>query len=316
MTTPRPGGGRCAPALAAGAVLLVSLALAPAVASADYASANEWAGGGLAPDRQPGNPKLPVRGTLVSMTTSPTRARLSVNLGDQGCRTENVALKGRVTPAPGGDAEHLTISVEASRRVRNDGQRLTYAVSLRPAAPGILTGTASVRGTYSDGRRRRRCDIASTVVLRSRSSLDAPRGPSPTDPGRPRAGVVASLVAPRVKGAIAITRRADGWYHGMFTGHNTCRSGRKRSSFDSIYYKSRFRIRADGTFRSRVAYKDRGTVKKGRFSYSFVGTLSGRIDPDGIARGIVSSTSHYKETGYLVKTCRLTPSSFAAAPAS
>jgi hypothetical protein len=87
------------------------------------------------------------------MTTSPTKARLAVSMTSRRC-TAARTVTGVVTPGAGGDAEHLVLGVEARKRVRNRRVRLDYAVSLRSAAPGVLTGTASVRGSFRDGKGR------------------------------------------------------------------------------------------------------------------------------------------------------------------
>lgn len=312
MSSSRRPARRLLRRAAACAPLLLAPVLLPAVASADYTSANQWGGGVLAADRMPGNARYPVKGTLVSMTTSPTKARLSLAFRTRPCNA-TTTLTGRVTVVPGGDEEHLALTVDGSRKIRNSKKHLDYAVALRPAAPGVLTGVASMRGTIRDGKRVYRCNATSTVTVRSRSVLAAPLQPSPTDASLPRVGVLSSTVAPRVKAAIAITKRADGGYHAIWSEHVSCASGSKRSSFDSVNFAPRFRIRADGTFRARETVHERAKTKKGRSTYTFVGRISGRIDADGVARGAVSTSSRYRETGYRDLVCRGS-ASFMAAP--
>jgi hypothetical protein len=60
--------------------------------------------------------------------------------------------------------------------------------------------------------------------------------------------------------------------------------------------------------------RERGKTEKGRYTYRFVGVITGRIGPDGIARGSVSSATRYTETGFFPKVCRSKKASFAAAP--
>jgi hypothetical protein len=300
------------------ATALLVPALLPAAASADYASAHEWAGGALSPARQPGASKYPIDGFLVSLTTSPTKARLAVSMTSRRC-TAARTVTGVVTPGAGGDAEHLVLGVEARKRVRNRRVRLDYAVSLRSAAPGVLTGTASVRGSFRDGKGRFRCNESAPVVLRSRSALNAPLQPLTTDSSLPRVGVLSATISPRVKAAIAITKRADGFLHALWTQHLSCTSGPKRTSFDSFNFAPRFRIRANGSFVGRESLKTRGRVtggrtKRARYRRTFTATIRGRIDPDGIARGTVRVTERYQETGYLARVCRLARTSFSAAP--
>ena len=285
----------------------------PTAASADYASARQWAGGSLAPGRQAGASRYPGRGTLVSLTTSATAARLRVDFQTPRCGTAET-LRGRVTPAPGGDAEYLTLAVDAARKVRNRREHLDYAVALRPVVPGVLSGTASVRGTFRNGRRTIRCNASSAVTLRSLSALTAPPQALSTDPARPRVGILASTVQPRVLASIAITKRADGWHHAMWTEHISCVSGGKRSSFETVELVPRFRVRADGTFRSREVVRRRGRTKDGPYRYTFVGTIRGRIDGDGIARGTATSRSRYRQKGFYDKVCTLGRRTFAAAP--
>jgi hypothetical protein len=288
-------------------------AVVPTAASADYASANQWGGGALAPARQAGASRYPTRGTLVSMTTSATAARLRVDFQTPRCGTAET-LRGRVTPAPGGNAEYLAIAVDAARKVRNRREHLDYAVSLRPAAPGVLSGTASVRGTFRNGRRTIRCNATSPVTLRSRSAVTTPLQTSPTDPALPRTGILASTVQPRVLASIAITKRTDGWHHAMWTEHISCVSGGTRSSFETVDLVPRFRVRTDGTFRGREVVRERGRTKDGPYRYTFVGTIRGRIGADGIARGTATSRSRYRQKGFYDKVCSLGRTTFAAAP--
>lgn len=293
--------------------LLLVPAVVPAAASADYTSANQWAGGSLKPDRQRGASQYPAEGVLVSMTTSPTRARLAIVLNDSHCKAGR-AMSGTVTPGAGGDAEHLVLGVEAVRKVRNRRVRLDYAVSLRSVAPGVLAGTASVRGTIRDGRSTARCRQSASVVLRSRSALNAPLQPLSTDPASTRVGILGATIAPRVKAAFAIAKRADGYHHAMWTMHLSCVQGSRRFSFDTPNFAPRFRIRADGSFRGREVRRGSGKNEDGRFTRTFVGTISGRIDPDGIARGTVSVRERSRVDGDPVRVCTLPRTSFAAAP--
>jgi hypothetical protein len=223
-------------------------------------------------------------------------------------------MTGVVTMGAGGDAEHLVLAVEASRRIRNRRVRLDYAVSLRSVAPGVLAGTASVQGTIRSGGSTGRCAISSPVTLRSRSALSTPLQALPTDPALTRTGILSATVAPRVRAAIAITKRADGYHHAIWAMHLSCRTGSRRTSFDTLNLAPRFRVRADGTFRKREVSRRRGTQGGRRIDSTFVGTISGRIDPDGIARGTVSVTERVRRPGSPARVCRMPRTSFAAAP--
>lgn len=291
----------------------LALGLVPAAASADYTSANQWAGGSLEPDRQRGASRLPAEGVLVSMTTSPTKARIALVMNDSRCAAGRT-LAGTVTPGAGGNAEHLVLNVEAKRKVRNRRVRLDYAVSLRSPAPGVLAGTVSVRGTIRGGNSLGRCRQSASVLLRSRSALNAPLQSLTNDPATTRVGVLGATIAPRVRAAIAITKRADGYHHAMWTMHLSCVQGSRRFSFDTLNFAPRFRVRADGTFRGRDVSRRRGQNEKGRFTTTFNGTISGRIDPDGIARGTVAVRERSRVGDNPVRTCVMSRTPFAAAP--
>lgn len=309
MSSSRPRLARLA---AVAPVLLAGVSL-PAAASASPTTANQWSGGALSPDRQSGASRYPTRGTLVSMTTSSSAARLSVSFQTPRCGTAET-LRGRVVQQAGGTAEHLAISVEASRRVRNRRERLDYLVALRPASPGVLVGTAAVRGTFRNGRRTIRCNASSAVTVRSRSTLVAPPQPFSTDAALPRLGVFRSTISPRVLAAIAITKRVDGFHHAMWTERIRCVSGGRRSSFETVDVVPRFRIRADGSFRGRHVVTDRGRDENGRYVLRFVGTVRGRIGADGIARGVATSSSRFRQRGFYDKVCSIGTVRFEAAP--
>lgn len=240
---------------------------------------------------------------------------MSVSLTSKRCGYSDT-VRGTVTPGTGGDAEHLVLAVAGTRKVRSKKAHLDFGIALQSAAPGVLSGTATVRGTYkraSDGHTVR-CNLTSAVLLRSRSALNAPLQALSTDSAVPRVGVLASTIQPKVRAAIAITKRADGFHHAIWTAHVSCRSGSKRSADDPVFFAPRFRIAADGTFRGRERTTYRSTRKHRRIAYRFLGVIKGRIDPDGVARGTVTTTSRYRETGYHDLVCRTPTSSFAAAP--
>lgn len=298
--------------------LLALPALAPAVASADYASANTWAGGtagaarAAAPRRD-----FAAGGVLVSMVTGPPRARLYVSVRSDRC-VVNGTLRGVVSVQPGGAGDLQALTVSARRtivsRTTLGRARARVTVTLAPGAPGLLVGTVEARGRVTLGGRSRACAMRRTVSVRSRAALATPPGPLSTDPGATRTGIVESKIDPNVRGAIALTKRRDGSIHGFWIVHQTCRSGSKRSADDVVNSGKRFRVRKDGTFRGREVHVTSGRTPKGRFRLRYVATISGRIDADGVARGRVAISSRETETGFFPLVCRAPSTPFAAAP--
>jgi hypothetical protein len=307
-------------AAAVSCTLLVLPALAPAAASADYAAANTWGGGTVGRERSPDlGGAFPIEGALVSMVTGPDRARLSVSVRSARC-VVNGTMRGVVTAQPGTVGDQLAVGVTARRtlttRLEAGRSRARVTVALAPAAPGVLRGTVAARGTVTVGGRRRACVLRETVVLRSRAALGSPLTALTTAASAPRTGLVETTVPPRVRGSIAITKRRDGAYHAIWSVHQSCRSGSKRSTGDYVNLGRRFRVRADGSFRGREVTTRRGRTAEGRFHFRFVATISGRIDADGVARGRVAVSSRRKETGYYDLVCRMPSTPFAAAPSA
>lgn len=305
-------------ALAAALAVLPAVA-APAAASASFTTANTWAGGGVTAARDSGAfVAYPKGGALVSLVTGPSTARLYVSIRSPRC-VVNGTLRGTVTQQPGGSGDLLALSVTAKgTRTTPFGAGRTRArlrVELGPAAPGVLGGTVTARGTTRIRGRSRACSLTQAVRLTSRAVLTAPAAPFSADPAAPRVGVVSSTISPRVKGAIAITRRADGTYHGLWSLRERCVSGSRRTIGDYVNVGRRFPVRANGAFRGRevstYAFRQDGERVRGRY----VATISGRIGPDGVARGRVAVTLRQTKTGnYLPYTCRTGSLPFAAAP--
>ncbi|CAB4914657.1 unannotated protein [freshwater metagenome] len=312
MSSHRRSSRRTVRRAAACAPLLLLPALAPAAASADAVTANTWAGGSLGFHRQPAAPRYPAGAALVSLVTSSTTARLAVTLDGTRCLATRT-LTGTVTPGAGGGPEHLVLAVDARRKVRSKAERLDFTVALRSAAPGLLAGTASVRGTIRQGGRTLRCDVERFVVVRSRSALEAPLAPLTTDPAAMRTGVLLSPVAPRAQAAIVIARREDGFHHAAWTQHLTCTVGSERTAFDAPNFAPRFRVRADGSFRGREVLRTRVRIQGERVSRVFTSTIEGRIGADGIARGAVQVSERISGAGGAL-TCEVPRTAFAAAP--
>jgi hypothetical protein len=299
--------------------LLAVPALAPA-ASADYAAANTWAGGTVGAGRSALLGRdFAARGALVSLVTGPSRARLSVSLRSDRCVT-NGTLRGVVTVHPGGTGDLQALEVRARKtlatRTAVGRTRARVTVTLTPGAPGLLVGTVEARGRVTLRGRSRPCRMRETVIVRSRAALATPPGPLSTDPAALRTGIVESRIAPRVRGAIAIAKRRDGSFHGFWSVHQTCRSGTKRSADDFVNVGKRFRVRADGSFRGRERFTRTERVPEGRFRLRFTATISGRIGPDGVARGRVAIRSSSTLTGYTDLVCTVPSTPFAAAPAA
>jgi hypothetical protein len=318
MSHPVPPRGRALRAVVVSCGLFALPALVPVAASADAAAANTWGGGtaGPAPSTVTGR-AYAERGALVSVSTTASRARLRVSLRSDRC-TVNGTLRGTVTAQPGGTGELLALSVAARRTVTTDltkgRSRTRVTVALAPAAPGVLVGTVEARGRVTLRGRSRPCRMRETVTVRSRAALSTPPAPASTAPGIPRTGIVETRVTPGARGAIALAPRSDGSLHGFWTFHQTCRSGSKRSADDQVNVAKRFRVRADGSFRARESVVTRNRVKGGRERLHFVATISGRIDPDGVARGTVSMRSRSRLAGYDDLVCRMPSTPFAAAP--
>jgi hypothetical protein len=300
--------------------LLALPALAPTAASADRAAANTWGGGtvGAQPSRIASR-AYAGRGALVSLFTSGKRARLFVSIRSDRC-VVNGELHGTAVKQPGGAPSLHAVTVAARRTVTTRStpgrSRARLSVALAPVAPGVLVGTVQARGRVTLRGRTRRCALRETVTVRSRAALASPSAGLTTDPGATRAGLVETPISPRVRGAIALARRADGRIHGLWSVHQTCRSGPKRSADDYVNVAKRFRVRADGSFRARESVVTRNRVKGGLERLHFVATISGRIGPDGVARGTVSVRSRSRLKGYDDLVCRMPSTPFAAAPAA
>jgi hypothetical protein len=298
--------------------LLALPALLPGSAAADAAAANTWGGGtaGAAPSRVTGR-GYAERGALVSVVTTASRARLRISLRSDRC-TVNGTLRGTTTVQPGGTGDLLALSVTARRTITTDitrgRTRARVSVALTPAAPGVLVGTVEARGRVALRGRNRPCRMREAVTVRSRAVLATPPAAATTAPAVLRTGIVETRVTPGVRGAIALAPRSDGSLHGFWTFHQTCRSGSKRSADDFVNVAKRFRVRADGSFRSRESVVTRNRVKGGRERLHFVATISGRIGPDGVARGTVSMRSRSRLKGYDDLVCRMPSTPFAAAP--
>jgi hypothetical protein len=300
--------------------LLALPALVPVAASADRAAANTWGGGtaGAQPSRV-GPAAYAGRGALVSLFTRGKRARVYVSIRSDRC-VANGELRGRVVEQPGGAPSLHAVTVTARRTVTTQSvpgrSRTRLSVTLAPVAPGVLAGTVEARGRVTLRGRTRSCALRETVTVRSRAALITPGAGLTTDPGATRSGLVETPIKPGVRGAIAIAKRADGSLHGLWSVHQTCRSGPKRSAGDFVNLQKRFRVRADGSFRVRESVVSRNRVEGGRERLHFVSTISGRIDPDGVARGTVSMRSRSKLKGYDDLVCRMPSTPFAAAPAA
>jgi hypothetical protein len=297
-------------------LLLLSLA-APTAASADYASANTWAGGTAGQGRSTLTGRnYAARGALVSMVTSPSRARLAVSVRSDRC-VANGTLRGTIVPQAGGVGDLLALGVRARGTVTTSGShgrtRARVTLDLAPAAPGVLVGTVRAEGRVTRNGRRRACRMRESVTLRSRAALGTP-GAFSTDPLALRTGIVESRIAPRVPGSIALIGRADGAVHGFWRIHVSCRSGSKRSADDVVNLNRRFRVRADGGFRDREVFVSRTRVKGGTRVIRFVATISGRIAADGVARGRVRLQTRDREPGYLDLVCSSPSVPFTAAP--
>lgn len=298
--------------------LLTLPALVPAAASADRAAANTWGGGtaGAAASKAVGK-AYPERGTLISVVTAGSRARLRVATRTDGC-TVNGVLRGTVAAQPGGAGDLLAPSVTARKTVvtslTRGRSRVRVTVTLTPAAPGVLVGTVETRGRVTLDGRSRPCNLREAVTVRSRAALRAPQAPLTTAPGVLRTGIVETRMAPRVRGAISLVPRADGSIHGFWSFHQSCRSGPKRSSDDFMNLQKRFRVRADGSFRARESIVTHNRLEDGVERLHFVSTISGRIGPDGVARGRVSTRSRSRLKGYDDLLCRMPSTTFAAAP--
>jgi hypothetical protein len=76
----------------------------------------------------------------------------------------------------------------------------------------------------------------------------------------------------------------------------------------------RFRVRKDGSFRGREVFNRSRRVKARRNHFRFVATISGRIGPDGVARGRIAIRSRDRLTGYQDLVCVVPSTPFAAAP--
>jgi len=306
--------------IAACVPLLALPGLVPAAASADFAAANTWAGGtaGAARSADLGG-RYAARGALVSVATGGTKARLYVSVRSERC-VANGTLRGTVVPQPGGVGELQTLQVRAAKTLTTSGTygrtRARVSVTLSPGAPGLLVGTVEARGRVTLRGRTRACTMRETVSVRSRAALAAPAAPSSVAPGATRTGILESAIAPRARGAIALTGRRDGYVHGFWVAHQSCRSGTKRSAEDVVNIIRRFRVRANGTFRDReVATTTLGTGKN-RSRLRFVATISGRIGADGVARGRIEVRSRSTLKGYVDLVCTTPSTPFTAAPAA
>lgn len=311
------------PAVPRRVALVAALALVPAAvpaaAAADPVSANTWAGGSVSRERSPTlGSAYAARGALVSMVTTSTRARLFVSIRSPRC-VANGTLRGTVALQPGGVGEQLALRVVARRTVTTlygeRRSRARIAVSLAPAAPGDLAGTVTARGrTTTAGGGSRSCVLRERVRLRSRTALTAPLAPLSVDRAALRTGIVEQTIAPKVRGSIAIVRRTDGAFHALWTVHERCVSGPKRTADDYVNVAKRFRVAADGSFRGREVFVDSGRRDGGHFRQRFVATIRGRFLPDGTVRGTVTADSRLRETGFSDLVCTSPASSFVAAP--
>jgi hypothetical protein len=320
MTRPARPRRRALRAAAVLCILSALPALAPSAASADYASANTWGGGAAGPGSSAvTGDDFAARGALVSMVTSPTRARLFVSVRSDRC-VVNGTLRGVVSVQPGGVGDLQALRVGARRTLTTKAStgrtRARVSVALVPGAPGLLVGTVEARGRVTLHGRTRACAMRERVSVRSRAALAAPAGPLSADPGASRTGIVDSVISPRVPGAVAITKRPDGSLHGFWSLHQTCVSGTKRSSDDFVNVGKRFRVRKDGSFRGREVFTRSARVKEGRSRFRFVATITGRIGDDGVARGRVTVRSRDELTGYIDLVCTVPSTPFAAAPVS
>jgi hypothetical protein len=322
--TGRPHGRRFATAgalaLALGAPVGGLASPVPAAQAAD-ARPSTWSGGALAPTGGPGRrAAYPGNGALVSLVTAVPRARLHVILIDPRCGMGGAIPRARAAAAPGGQGAYAALTVRGRRtqryRSRFGTTKLTATVDLSPASPGVLSGTLRVTGTARDARRPHRCDVSVPIVVRSHQALLAPLAPGTTDVAAPRTGLVGAMIRPRVPASIALTRRADGRMHAVWSYSLRCRSGRASQTVAGYETARAFAVRADGSFRSTERGALRGRDGGGRFVTRFAAVVRGRVDADGIARGTVSNTQTTKRPGGrgAAVRCRTGNRRFVAAP--
>jgi hypothetical protein len=291
----RPAHAAASSLATVGIALLSSLALVPA-ARADDTQANTWSGGGLPAARGAGARAVyPRSGVLVSLVTVAPRARIHVEVHDPLCGIGTTIPSGSAAVAPGGDGlyEALTVNGHGTETYRSayGSTRLRATVALAPAAPGVLGGTVRVTGTTHDAKRPHRCDLTVPVTVRSHQSLLVPRAPGSVDAAAPRTGLVDVSLPRRLPGAIAITKRADGRLHAMWSIAFRCRTGGRRFDDPAFETAKRFPVRAGGAFSGVERSVRRGVSGGDRFVYRYESRITGRIGSDGIARGTVSNAS-------------------------
>lgn len=315
---PRPSLRRSsATAVLAAALALPALSL-PAGASADTKAANTWAGGTLGAAR---DGAYPAEGALVSMVTGPKRARIAVSVYNRKCFTVSETRRATTSVVPGSVGEHVTLNVAGTVRFklrqRYGTVRTRVRIDLKAVAPGVLQGTVKVSGDPIRSRRRPlNCSQTTPVQVRSQTSLAAPLAPLTADPAALRTGIVALTRSPRVPGAIAIAKRSDGFHHAYWSLRMRCRSAGKTTTVFNRNYGRRFRVRPDGTFTGRERLLRRGKRRGDRWTRRTVVVISGRIDPDGVARGTVALTDRlsWRRGRFYGRSCRMPATAFAAAP--
>jgi hypothetical protein len=252
--------------------------------------------------------------------TSAPRARIHVILVDPRCGMGTAIPSGRSAVAAGGQGAYAAFTIRGRRtqryRSRFGTTKLTATVDLAPASAGVLQGTLRVTGTARDARRPHRCDVSMPVVVRSHQALLTPLAPGTTDAAAPRTGLVADTIRPRVPASIAITKRADGRLHAVWSYTLVCRAGKASSELAQYETARSFPIRADGSFRGVERGTLRGRTDGERYVSRFSAAVRGRIDADGIARGTISNaltTIHPGGRGATVR-CRTGDRRFVAAP--
>lgn len=301
--------------------MLALPALIPAAASADYTQANTWSGGVVSAARGSGSRSIYARrGVALSVVTVAPRARMVVDVYDERCGAGASITTATSSVAPGGQEFYESATAHGRRtqryRSRHGTTKLTITVDLAPAAPGVMSGTVRVTGTARDTRRPYRCALALPVVVRSHQSLLTPLAAATTDPAVPRTGLVSAHLSPKVRGAIAITRRADGRLQALWSFREQCRAGAKHYPFQGYESAKRFAIRADGSFSGVERGRQRGSYRGDRYVSRSEARITGRIGPDGIARGRVSNTSSLTFAGgkRVGERCRTGSQTFVAAP--
>lgn len=290
-------------ALALVAAAVAGGAILPATASADVF------GGGYAQVIK--NKRADDLGSAanVSADLQGAAVRVTVIATTRRCTTGGLQRLSGVVPDPG-TSQTFTATRTVRLKIGRTRGRVRIAIEGRRTAPDAFSGTVALIGTIRAGKAKSRCRATLPIELRSTTPAARPG----TAFGLSRYGTTSERLDGQRAGALLVSR-PDGRLGATWTTRFRCRSaGRPNGGGIATTVAPPFRVRPDGSFRGVERHFERGGKGRTRYSFSFKSTISGRIGPDGVARGTVRASSRYERFHYYPNVCRTKTASFVAAP--